>query len=345
MSLVVNARVTAGAMGGQQRVAAEIARRIPGMAPVSPGRPLHGMRGHAWEQAILPLRAWGRWLWSPSASGPLAHERQVVTLHDVAFIDVPHYFSSNFVRLYSNLIPRLVHRVAKVVTVSEFSRQRIAAAFQLDPAAIAVIPNGVDRSFRPCTPDEIATARQELQLPARYVLLQATSDRRKNLAGSLAAWRLAQERLDPEIELVVSGHVGRSHVFGPAGGTERPPRTRMIGFVPDRLMAPLMAGADAFLFPSFYEGFGLPVVEAMACGVPVITAGVTATAEIAADAALLVEPHDPQAIADAIVRLAGDPGLRGRLVTAGFERSARYCWDDAAARYRALFAELGALPA
>lgn len=342
MPLAVNARVVAQAMGGQQRVAAEIIKRLGPCEIIAPRRPLSGLAGHAWEQGVLPLRARGQLLWSPSASGPLAVSRQVVTLHDVAFLDAPEFFSANFVRLYGALIPRLARRVAKVVTVSEFSRGRIAKLFGLDPSEIAVIPNGVSAQFRRYGEDDIARTRAALNLPQRYLLLQATSDRRKNLARALEAWRAAQARLDPEIALVVSGNLARAHVFGEIGPVADTPRTHLIGFVDEAHLGPLTAGAEGFLFPSIYEGFGLPIIEAMACGAPVLTADATATAEIAGEAALLVDPCDVGAIAAGIVELMGNADLRERLRAAGFARARQFDWDGAAKRYRDLFDRLGA---
>lgn len=343
MRLAVNARVVSQAMGGQQRVTAEILNRLGDCEAIAPAAPLGGLKGHAWEQTILAWRARGKLLWSPSASGPLALKRQVVTLHDIAFLDAPEFFSANFVRAYAALVPRLARRVDRIVTVSEFSRQRIASAFGLDPAAVEVIPNGVSAHFRRYSEDEIAATRAALNLPPRYVLLQATSDRRKNLKRTLEAWRTAQESVSPDIVLAVTGNLARAHVFGDLGPVEATPRTHLLGFVDEAHIGPLMAGAQAFLFPSIYEGFGLPIVEAMACGAPVLTSDATATGEVAGGAALLVDPLNVQEIAAGIVRLLSDAPLRERLRAAGFVRARAFDWGAAAAMYRDLFARLGAV--
>ncbi len=339
--VLVNRRVTAFAMGGQQRVAKEILDRLTGAESIAPATPLAGARGHLWEQAVLPWRARGRVLWSPSATGPLLHRRQVVTIHDTAFLDVPHYFTPAFVRLYTALVPRLARRVAKVVTVSHYSRRQLAAACGMPESAIEVIGNGVASHFRPYPADTIAATRAALRLPDRYVLLQATADRRKNLAGALAAWREAASRVDPGLHLVVSGNLGRAQVFGDLDVALDAPRMLATGYVAEEHMGPLMAGAEFFLFPSLYEGFGLPVIEAMAAGTPVITGNETALPEVAGDAAILVKAADPAAVADAIVTMAADGALRESLRAKGFVRSKAYDWDDAARRYQALFDSLG----
>jgi glycosyltransferase involved in cell wall biosynthesis len=342
MRLAVNARVTAFSMGGQQRVTAEILKRLGPVEAVAPSTPLGGVKGHAWEQCVLPLRTLGKLLWSPSATGPIVKPRQVVTLHDVAYLDAPEFFSANFARAYRLLLPPLMKRAAKIVTVSEFSRKRIAHWYGLDASRIEIIGNGVSEQFRRYDADAIAATRAVLDLPRRYFLLQATSDRRKNLSRALEAWVAALPDLPPDLHLVVSGNLARTHVFGDTGPIGDFPRTKLVGYVADEHMGPLLAGAEAFLFPTLYEGFGLPIIEAMACGAPVLTSAATATQEVAGDAALLVDPTSVAQIAAGMKALSGDSWLRTRLSAAGEQRAKLYSWDDAAARYSKLFTKLGA---
>ena len=148
MEVAINMRVAAFQMGGQQRAAAEVANRLAAAIEIKPKSPLCGLAGHLWEQLALPVRAGGRLLWSPSATGPLVYSRQVVTVHDVAFLDVPECFSASFRQLYAKLTPALMRRVAKVVTVSEFSRRRIIERTAVDPNKIVVIGNGVSNQFQ-----------------------------------------------------------------------------------------------------------------------------------------------------------------------------------------------------
>ncbi len=340
MQVAVNARVTAFTIGGQQRVTAEILKRLADVELIAPSRPLGGVAGHAWEQLVLPMRTHGRLLWSPSATGPLLKSFQVVTLHDIAFLDVPEFFSSTFRAAYAAIIPALVRRAAMVVTVSEFSRRRIMERLGVPDERIMVIGNGVTSVFHPYSPDDIAATRSALNLPPRYALLQATSDRRKNLQRTFEAWEKAQPALPPDLFLAASGNLGRSHVFGEIGDVSKSPRTVMLGYVPEEHMGPLMAGAEFFVFPSLYEGFGLPIIEAMACATPVLTADATATGEVAGQAALLVDPHSAESIAAGIVQLAQDADLRARLSREGLQRAAKFDWDDAAGEYARLFGRL-----
>jgi glycosyltransferase involved in cell wall biosynthesis len=340
LPLAINARVTAFATGGQQRVAAEIMQRIPGALPLMPGKPLGGLKGHAWEQLVLPFKTGGRLLWSPSATGPLLVGHQVVTVHDTAFFDVPEFFAPSFVRLYQALIPRLAHRIARVVTVSEFSRRQIASRTGLAEDRIEVIYNGVAAEFRPYPPSIIAATRAALGLPARYLLVQATADRRKNLARTLDAWRMIADELPADVHLVVSGNLGRAHVFGKGDLNLEAPRLHVTGYVADQHMGPLMAGAEALVFASLYEGFGLPVIEAMAAGTPVITGDNSALPEVAGDAALLVDAGSTEAIAGAMRRMLLEPGLAQTLAGRGLERARRFTWESAAQHYIALFERL-----
>jgi glycosyltransferase involved in cell wall biosynthesis len=339
LRIAVNARVTAFATGGQQRVASEVMKRLGPVNVIAPAKPLGGVRGHLWEQTELAWRARGHLLWSPSATGPLLR-RQIVTLHDVAFLDEPQFFSASFRMLYEYLTPALARVAARIVTVSEFSRRRILESFGTPPEKVVVIGNGVSANFRPQSVAEIARTRAALDLPPRYFLLQATSDRRKNLAAALQAWSRALPDLPDDLHLVVSGNLDRGHVFGKLDVAMTAPRMRAVGYVAEEHMAPLMAGAEAFLFPSLYEGFGMPIIEAMACATPVLTSAATATQEVAADKALLVDPKSVDDIARGIVALSRDADLRARLAAGGPAHAAKFTWEDVAQRYIGLFEDV-----
>jgi glycosyltransferase involved in cell wall biosynthesis len=332
MAIVCNTRIMAFPMSGVQRVTGEILSRLGGaIAQVAPPHPLSGWRGHVWEQTVLPQRAKGRLLWSPSATGPLTVRRQVITMHDVAFLDHPEFFSKNYTRLYVNLLQPLSKRVGHIITVSEFSKERIIKRLGVPSDKVSVVPNGVAEAFHPRSPESCARVTQELGLPTdRYFLAQATSDRRKNLARIIEAWVAVAPMVADDVWLIIVGNMGRTHIFGRPDTAAYGPRVLQLGFVSEESLCALTAGAIAFLYPSLYEGFGLPVLEAMAVGTPVITSTVTALPEIAGDAAILVSPLSSQEIAAAMLEVLGSSELREKLRYGGLQRARQFSWDRAA---------------
>ena len=330
--IAVNARYRAHRLTGMQRYAMEITSRFSDLADtVFPAKPLTGMAGHLWEQVYLPAAVRGRLLWSPNNTGPLATHRQVCTVHDLIPLDNPEWFSSRFSSWYRWLMPRLVHHVAHIIAVSEFTRCRILERFGVRPGKVTVIPNGIDERFSPRSSDEIAQAREELGIPdGRYLLFLGSLEPRKNIGRLLDAWQRVLGELSDDTWLVVAGARGRSEVFSDAQFRQMPPRVHLTGYVSDERLPALYSGALAVVYPSLYEGFGLPPLEAMACGAPVITSNTTSIPEVTGEAAILVDPTDPEQIGSAIFRVAADSSLRGELSRRGLERASIYSWDTSA---------------
>ena len=305
--ILVNGRYAAKRMTGVQRYAAEIVRRLGTRCRLVGTAVPDGVRGHRWEQASLPLRCRGSLLWSPCNTGPLAVRRQVVTIHDATYADTPECFSRPFAAWYRFLLPRLARRVARVMTVSQFSRRRLAELTGLAEADIDVIPNGVDPRFAPPSAEAVAAVRQRFDLPGPYVLSLGSIEPRKNLATLLRAWpRVAARR--PDLTLAIAG--GGNAIYGHVG-VDGIQHVRPLGYVPDDLLPALYGGAEAFVFPSVYEGFGLPPLEAMACGAAVVCSDATALPEVVGDAAVMVSPTDADAMS------AGDRAGDGRRRVAG----------------------------
>jgi glycosyltransferase involved in cell wall biosynthesis len=329
MRVQVNGRYLVQRITGQQRYAREIVARLGDKVRViTPRGAPKGARGHLWEQAVLPFRLGRGLLWSPSATGPLSVSRQVVTVHDCAFLEQAHCFSRAFAAWYQYLVPRLVRKVRRTITVSEFSKQRIVELCRVPPDRVVAIHSGVDPRFRAHSVDETASVRALLNLPARYMLCVGSLEPRKNLLRLLQAWQRVQPRLEG-LSLVLAGAKG--HVFGDLGLPTQPPGVHVSGYLSDELLPAVYAGAEFFIYPSIYEGFGLPVIEAMASGAPVITSGVTALPEVAGDAALYVDPWNVESISSAIERLAGDAALRSQLRQQGLQRAARFKWESTVA--------------
>ncbi len=322
-------------IGGVQRYVQEVLRHLPGCVEVvAPGLAQRDFLGHAWEQVILPAQLRGRLLWSPSNTGPLAVARQVVTIHDMVPLDHPEWLSRRFAAWYRWLLPRLARRARRVIAVSGFTRERILAHCSVAPEKVVTIPHGVDARFCPRPQGEVAAMRRRLDLHGPYLLSVGGIGPRKNLAGLLAAWARVQGALDAEVVLAVAGADAPTRIFGERGGASAGgiARTRFLGQVEDCVLPALYSGALALVYPSLYEGFGWPPLEAMACGVPVVAGRGTGLEESVGGAALLVDPSDGGALADGIVAAAGDRALRADLRRRGLARAAQFSWERAAAR-------------
>ncbi len=325
-AIALNARFYSHRPTGMQRYGIEMAKRLAGCLDVlRPGRPLRGAEGHLWEQFYLPTASRGRLLWSPNNTGPLAVGHQICTIHDIIPVDRPEWFSPRFAAWYQWLLPKLVHRVQHIIAISEFTKRRIIERFGVDATKITVVPNGIGSEFVP-----------QSQPPGQYLLSVCSVEPRKNLPGLLRAWQRVAPRIPSEIELVLVGGKGASAVFQDAGVGELPPRVRFTGYVSDEQLPGVYAGALALIYPSLYEGFGLPPLEAMACGTPVVTSETTSLPEVVGEAALLVDPATEESIADGIRRIVDDAPLRDRLRSAGLARARQYTWDRSAEETRAV---------
>ena len=331
---IVNTRILASHTTGVQRYLIELLARMPELQQVAPAKALAGMRGHAWEQLRLPGRCHGELLWSPSNTGPLALRNQVVTIHDVVPLDHPEWLNRRFAAWYRFLIPRLARRVRHVIVDSDFTRQRLIAHSGISQEKISVIHCGVEARFQPQSPHSIAAARTALQLPpVRYVLAVGSLEPRKNLGRLLLAWAQLLPQLPPDLWLVLAGAKGKSLVFADVPELKRlPERVHLSGYVPDELLPALYAGAEVFVYPSVYEGFGLPPLEAMACGTPVIVGNRASLPEVVGDAGLSVDPYRFEAIAQGLMQLLGDAEQRARLRQAGRDQAARFEWGRAASQ-------------
>ena len=329
MRVQVNGRFMRQRVTGMQRYAREIVARLGSRVElVEPARTGHGIRGHLWEQVGLPCRLRHSLLWSPCTTGPLGVGSQVVTIHDCAFRDRAECFTPRFAAWLQWLVPRLARRVRQVLTVSEYSKDRIADICQVPPEKIHVVYNGVDSRFRPATAEEIAAAREKFALPDNYVLCVGSLEPRKNLPRLLEAWQQVSHQ-QTHSKLVL---VGTTAAIFASAKLEAPPENVIFtGYVPDELLPALYSGAAAFVYPSLYEGFGLTVLEAMACGTPVICSSTTSLPEVAGDAAILIDPNDVAAIGQAIQNLLTDESLRSSLRARGLARAGQFTWDRAAA--------------
>jgi glycosyltransferase involved in cell wall biosynthesis len=317
-------------LGGVERWARELAARLPELRPgayavLRPPPALAHRAGHAWEQLALPARARGmRALLCPANLAPLAYGRSVVVVHDAAALRHPGWYSHAYAAWQRAVLPAIARRAQRVITVSEFSRRELAELLGVDAAVVA---GGVDDRFSPDADPE--PARRTLGLPRPYVLTVASHTARKNLGALVPAARaLAREGVD----VVVAG--GHRPQFAAEAGLDA---LRLLGHVDDALLPGLYVGAQAFALPSLYEGFGLPVLESMASGTPVVAADAGALPETCGGAAVLAGPTG-EAFTAALERLLGDAAEQERLRAVGLARAAAFPWNATAVAIDALLA-------
>jgi glycosyltransferase involved in cell wall biosynthesis len=334
--LILNTRFLAQNLTGVQRYGREMLARFTGrLETVRPKGMSAALPGHAWEQFILPRHCRGRLLWSPGNTGPLSVARQVVTLHDASTLDHPEWFSRTFALWYRFLLPRLARRVKKVITVSEFSRQRLMETCGISADRMVIVPNGIDARFHPSTEEEVRLFRDKNRLARPYLVYLGSLEPRKNVVTLLKAWRRLAWK---EGELVLAGAPG--HVFRDRGFAELPPGIRLWGRVSDEELPTLLSGATGLVFPSLYEGFGFPALEAMACGCPVAVSATTSLPEVCGPAfdpatatgnALYFDPVDLEEMAQAMQRLIDlNPAAREHLRRNGVARAAEFTWERSA---------------
>ena len=335
-AIALNARFYAHKPTGMQRYGIEMANRLASVLDVvRPSGSLRGATGHLWEQAYLPSVSGGRLLWSPNNTGPLAVARQVCTMHDIIPVEHPEWFNARFAAWYQWLLPKLTNRVRHLFAVSEFTKQRLIERFGINPEKITVVWNGLDAEFHRRSEVEVAAVRQALGIKSpRYLLSLGSLEPRKNLRRLLSAWGKLQRELPEDIHLVVVGAKGSSRVFRDASITEIPDGVHFTGYAPQESLPALYSGALALVYPSLYEGFGLPPLEAMACGTPVITSNTTSLPEVTGGAALLIDPQNEDDIAGAILRLVADASLRQQLSVKSVAHASKFSWDKSAVETR-----------
>ena len=274
----------------------------------------------------------------------LTPARSVVTIHDCIHLMFPEYLRHRMGHAYAHAsLWTAAHKSDRIFTVSEQSKRDILKFFKVPPEKIVVTPNAIDDRFS-VTPseEEFVQTRERYQLSHAYLLYVGNIKPHKNLERLIEAFHLVREQGRPELELVIIGdeiskmqslrrtvHKYQLHRY-----------VRFLGFVPDKTLAVLYRLASVFVFPSLYEGFGLPPLEAMASGTPVVTSNVSSLPEVVGDAAVLVDPYRAEAIADGILQVLRSAHLRDDLRERGLARVKEYSWRRSAQRVRDVYGEV-----
>jgi glycosyltransferase involved in cell wall biosynthesis len=283
-------------------------------------------------------------IYSPDFTAPPDRRTpRVVTVHDLAFLICPEWAPAPLRRYLASVVPAQVARAARVIAVSESTRTDLIERLGTDPARIIVVPNGVeDRFFQPVQLDE--ATRRQLGLPSVYLLTVGTLEPRKNHLTLFAALQQLGNRLD--LPLVVAGRPGwdEKPILRAAEPLCQDGRVILLDYVPDELLPGLYAGAAAVVYPSWYEGFGLPVLEALAAGVPVVASDVPALREVAGDTALFAPPASVDALVDAIQRSLDADQQSAAEHERRRQRAKRYSWDDAGRKLAVVLAGVADRP-
>ena len=258
-------------------------------------------------------------------SGP-----SVATIHDLSHIHYPDFHPRERVRFMERHLPKTLSRANRLLTDSEFVRQELISILGVCPERVTAIPLGVDGCFRPRGPEETKLILAEYGLvPGRYILAVGTLEPRKNLSGLIKAFCRLPEKLRRRYPLVLAGGRGwrSGNLERALDRLEAAGEVRRLGYVPAVSLPLLYSGATVFAYPSFYEGFGLPPLEAMASGLPVLTSRGSSITELVDDAGVLVDPYDEDSIVLELKRLLEDEGLRHALARKAVLRAAMFSWE------------------
>lgn len=261
----------------------------------------------------------------------------VTTVHDLSVLRFPQWHPADRVRWYESGFKRTIRQSCHFIAVSEFTRQEMTELVGVAPERITVIHNAARKVFSPAGPGEYGPVLSALKIRQPFFLFAGTLEPRKNFDGLLSAYSRISASQRERFQLVAAGGIGWGASLDADDPRARAANLVLTGYLSDEQLRALYSACHAFVWPSLYEGFGLPPLECMACGRPVITSDRSSLPEVVGDAALTVDPKDGDALREAIVRLMEDEELAERLCAAGLERSGRFSWAESARRHAAVF--------
>ena len=270
---------------------------------------------------------------------PTRKAKTLLTIHDLAYTVKPQYAYPPLRKFLEKAVPRSIHRADHILADSESSRQDAIRLFGLEPEQITVVGAGVEPRFHPMAPRETERLRTKYEINWPFVLSVSTLEPRKNFDGLIRAFSRARRSASLPHHLVIAGGKGwlYNDIFRAVEEEHARDFVHFLGYIPDEDLPALYNLADLFAFPSHYEGFGLPLLEAMACGTPALVTDTSSLPEIAGDAACLIPTDDHQALVAGLTRLLTDADARAVLAESGPAQAARFTWDAAAQRLLAIY--------
>ncbi len=309
-----------------------------------------------WEQVVLPKAAKAdrcELLHCTSNTAPLKTVMPlVVTVHDIIYMEksilqilrgsgTPYQKFGNLYR--RTVVPKVIKNSKVVITVSQFEKTRMADFFGMADGKLRAVYNGVSPHFRPVKDVQtLNEARKKYRLPERFFFHLGNTDPKKNTAGVIKAYAKFRQQTGLDIPLVMLDF-DRDELLSMAkasGDSHIIDHIHLTGYVPNKELPAIYSLSEVFLYPSLRESFGIPILEAMACGVPVITSNTSSMPEVSGGAALLVDPFNPENITEAMIRLLNDNDLRQGLIQKGFEQSAKFTWEAMARQVLEIYKEV-----
>jgi len=310
-----------------------------------------------WEQIALPRAAKKEGcdiLHCTSNTAPVMTDIPlVVTLHDII------YMESSYRRILSGsgssyqkfgnvyrrvVVPRIMRKSRKIITVSHFERKRISEFFGMNGSdQLKAVYNGVSAHFRPVTDEvELMRVKQKYNLPDQFFFFLGNTDPKKNTKGTLKAYSDFVNQTGSEIRLVMLDYDKQEleQLLDEVGNYGLISRIILTGYVVNTDLPAIYSQCNAFLYPSLRESFGIPILEAMACGVPVITSNTSSMPEVAGDAALIIDPFKPEEITAAMTRIIDDSDLRKEMTNRGIQRASKFSWRSMAEQVLELYKEV-----
>jgi glycosyltransferase involved in cell wall biosynthesis len=281
-----------------------------------------------WSPNVIIFPNFVRWpVLNPKA-------KTLVFIHDLSFVYFPQFANPINLSDTTRFVPKAIKKANRIMTISESSKRQIINHFKVPAEKISIVYPAVDPSFfYRRSKAEINKVQRKYKLPPRYVLYHGTIEPRKNIEGLLAAYDKLPAKIHAQYGLVLAGGKGwqdEEILVAIAKLKKKGRNIIQTGYLPDADTAPVISGASVLVFPSHYEGFGIPPLEAMACGVPVIASNNTSLPEVVGNAGLLIGAEDTKAWTEGMAKLLTDHNLQQKLITAGYDQAKKFTWDKSA---------------